>query len=452
MIRSLMISRLALVALAVAAITSCKKDDTDEPITPPPTNPNETILSGTLTANKTLTTDKTWTLKGYVYVPNGVTLTIEAGTIIRSDNTEKGALCIERGGKIQANGTVDKPIVMTSGQAVGQRNPGDWGGLIILGNAPTNRTSTPVIEGGLDRVYGGTNAADNSGTLRYVRIEYAGIAAFPGSEINGLTLGGVGSGTTIEHVQIVYGNDDAFEFFGGTVNAKYLVAYATADDDYDFDFGYVGKIQFAVALRDPAFVDNGDAGNGIEADNDGSGTTATPYTRPVLSNFTFVGPNNASGTQANHNFGNRWRRAVRFVLRNSILMGWQKGGFSIESDGTANDYSAAGGTSEFKNNLVHAVADPYRVSGLTTATLTAAAIRTKAESEGCKTYANAADIKLTSPFALTAPNLLPATGSDALAGASFTGLDAFFATTTYVGAFGTTNWLASWTRFPAKGQ
>lgn len=452
MIRSLMISRLALVALAVAAMTSCSKNDDEDDIIAPPTNPNETILSGTLSANKTLTADKTWTLKGYVYVPNGVTLTIEAGTTIKSDKTEKGALCIERGGKIQANGTVDKPIVMTSGQDAGARNPGDWGGLIILGNAPTNRTSTPVIEGGLDRVYGGTNANDNSGTLKYVRIEYAGIAAFPGSEINGLTLGGVGSGTTIENVQIVYGNDDAYEFFGGNVNAKYLVAYGTADDDFDFDFGYTGKIQFAVALRDPSFVDNGDAGNGIEADNDGSGTAATPYTRPVLSNFTFVGPNNATGTAANHNFGNRWRRAVRFVLRNSILMGWQKGGFSIESDGTANDYSAAGGTSEFKNNLVHAVADPYRVSGLTTATLTAAAIRTKAESEGCKTYANAADIKLTSPFALTAPNLLPATGSDALAGASFTGLDAFFATTTYVGAFGTTNWLASWTRFPAKGQ
>ncbi|WP_353550691.1 hypothetical protein [Sediminibacterium sp. KACHI17] len=452
MIRSLMISRLALVALAVAAMTSCSKNEEEDDIIAPPVNPNETIISGTLTANKTLTADKTWTLKGYVYVPNGITLTIEAGTTIKSDKTEKGALCIERGGKIQANGTVDKPIVMTSGQDAGSRAPGDWGGLIILGNAPTNRSSTPVIEGGLDRPYGGTNATDNSGTLKYVRIEYAGIAAFPGSEINGLTLGGVGSGTTIENVQVVYGNDDAYEFFGGNVNAKYLVAFATADDDFDFDFGYTGKIQFAVALRDPSFVDNGDAGNGIEADNDGSGTTATPYTRPVLSNFTFVGPNNAAGTAANHNFGNRWRRAVRFVLRNSILMGWQKGGFSIESDGTANDYSAAGGTSEFKNNLVHAVADPYRVSGLTAATLNAAAIRTKAESEGCKTYTSADDIKLTSPFTITNPNLLPAAGSDALTGASFTGLDAFFTTTTHVGAFGTTNWMASWTRFPAKGQ
>lgn len=449
MIRSLLISRLAMVALAALTMTACTKNN-DDPIVDPPTDPNATVLRGSLLENKTLTADKTWTLKGYVYVPNGVTLTIEPGTVIKSDKTEKGALCVERGGKLIANGTADKPIVFTSGMDAGARNPGDWGGVVLLGFAKTNRTSTPVIEGGLDRPYGGTNDADNSGSLKYVRIEYAGVAAFPGSEINGLTLGGVGSGTTLENIQIVYGNDDAYEFFGGNVNAKYLVAYGTADDDFDFDFGYTGKIQFGVALRDPSFVDNGDAGNGIESDNDGSGTTATPYTRPTLSNFTFVGPNNAAGTAANHNYGNRWRRSSRFVLRNSIMMGWQKGGFSIESDGSANDY--VNNLSEFKNNLVHAVVDPYRVSGLTAATLTAAAMKTKAESEGCITYTDAADIKLTSPFTLTSPNLLPATGSPALAGASFTGLDAFFTTTTHVGAFGTTNWMASWTRFPAKGQ
>lgn len=450
MIRSLLITRLAMVAFAALTFTACTKNNDDGDIIAPPEDPNATVLRGSLLENKTLTADKVWTLKGYVYVPNGITLTVEPGTVIKSDKTEKGALCVERGGKLIANGTADKPIVFTSGQDAGSRNPGDWGGVVLLGYAKTNRSSTPVIEGGLDRPYGGTNDADNSGSLKYVRIEYAGIAAFPGSEINGLTLGGVGNGTTLENIQIVYGNDDAYEFFGGNVNAKYLVAYGTADDDFDFDFGYTGKIQFGVALRDPAFVDNGDAGNGIEADNDGSGTTATPYTRPTLSNFTFVGPNNAAGTAANHNYGNRWRRSVRFVLRNSIMMGWQKGGFSIESDGTANDYS--NNLSEFKNNLVHAVADPYRISGLTSATLTATAMKTKAESEGCITYTDAADIRLTSPFTLTSPNLLPATSSPALAGASFIGLDAFFTSTTYVGAFGTTNWMASWTRFPAKGQ
>ncbi|HAN66285.1 MAG TPA: hypothetical protein DCQ34_08510, partial [Chitinophagaceae bacterium] len=141
----------------------------------------------------------------------------------------------------------------------GSRTPGDWGGIVLLGNAPTNRSTTPIIEGGINSQYGGNIPTDNSGVLKYVRIEFAGIAADPNSEINGLTLGGVGSGTTLENIQVSYGNDDAYEFFGGTVNAKNLIAFATADDDYDFDFGYTGRIQFGITLRDPQFVDGGDA-------------------------------------------------------------------------------------------------------------------------------------------------------------------------------------------------
>src|SRR5690606_24538277 len=210
---------------------------------------------------------------------------------------------IEPGAKIMANGTENNPIVFTSGKAVGDREPGDWGGIILLGKAPTNRgtASLPSIEGGVGRTYGGTDPEDNSGVMRYVRIEYAGIAAQPNSEINALTFGGVGSKTVIEHIMTSYANDDAYEFFGGTVSPRYLVAYATADDDFDFDFGYSGSIQYAVSLRDPKFVDPGDAGNGIECDNDGNGTDATPNTHPVLSNLTIIGPNNASGTAGNHN-------------------------------------------------------------------------------------------------------------------------------------------------------
>ncbi|MCU0380212.1 MAG: hypothetical protein MUE58_03390 [Chitinophagaceae bacterium] len=434
--------------LALAAFAFACSNDEDLTVPPPPPTPVDTVLFGTLTANKTLTSDKTWILKGYVYVPNGVTLTIQPGTLILSDVAEKGALCIERGGKIDANGTATQPIVFTSGKPSGQRAPGDWGGIVILGRAKTNRSSTPVIEGGLDRPYGGTDDADNSGIMRYVRIEYAGIAAFANSEVNALTLGGVGSGTTIEYVQTSYANDDAFEFFGGKVNAKYLVAAYTADDDFDFDFGYTGKIQYAVSLRDPAFVDGGDAGNGIECDNDNPPTTSGPFTRPVLSNITFVGPNNASGTAANHNYANRFRRNTRFVLRNSILMGYQKGGFSIEQDSTASYYSQD--LSVFNDNLVHAIASPYR-SG--SSLITGAQMQAKAEGNGCITYANASDINLEAPFNLTAPNFLPKAGSPALTGAKYDGdLDAFFTTGAYRGAFGTTNWLNGWTRFYTNGQ
>jgi len=370
---------------------------------------------------------------------------------VQSDVTEKGALIIERGAKIIASGTKDNPIVFTSGKPIGSRAPGDWGGIILLGKAPTNRPldPAPVIEGGVGRQYGGNNPLDESGILRYVRIEYAGIAAEPGSEINGLTCGGVGSGTIIENVMISYANDDAFEFFGGTVNAKNLISFATADDDFDFDFGYTGKIQFAIAMRKPDFVDAGDAGNGIECDNDASGTNATPITRPQLSNFTLVGPNDATGTAANHNFSMRWRRRTQFVLRNSVLIGHPDAGFSMESDGTLNDYFI-NGLSEFRNNLIHASTNIYRTSN--SSICTAAQMQAKAENEGCITLASSAAAQLTSPFFSTTPNFLPKTGSPALSGASFTGMNPFFTAATYRGAMGSTDWTSGWANWDPQNK
>ena len=311
--------------------------------------PTSTTLSGNINATTTLTSDKVWTLKGYVYVTDGAKLIIQPGTTIISDISEKGALCIERGAQIFAEGTSSKPIIFTSGKPVGERTPGDWGGIVILGRAKTNRTSEPTIEGGIGRPYGGTNDLDNSGVLRYVRIEYAGIAAMPNSEINALTLGGVGSGTILENIQTIYANDDAFEFFGGTVNGKNLYAYATADDDFDFDFGYTGTITNGVAKRDPQFVDSGDAGNGVECDNDGTGSLAQPYTHPKLFNMILVGPN-VSTSLANHNLGLRFRRATQFTMKNSIVWGWMKGGLSLESNETAQ--FVKDGVSVFENNSV----------------------------------------------------------------------------------------------------
>ncbi len=399
-----------------------------------------------------------YVLKGYVYVNGRATLRFAAGSVIVSDSVTKGALIIEQNSRLFCEGSATDPIIFTTGKSPATRVPGDWGGIVLLGNAPTNRTTPPIIEGGINAVYGGNVVADNSGILRYVRIEFAGIAADPNSEINGLTLGGVGSGTILEYIQVSYGNDDAYEFFGGTVNAKYLVALATADDDYDFDFGYSGRLQFGVALRDPLFVDPGDAANGIECDNDGTGTTATPFTRPVMSNFTFCGTNDAPGTLPNHNFNMRWRRSTRFEVRNSILSGYQDAGFSMESNATGQAY--VDNNSIFRDNLVHAVANPYFVpvsSGVPAvdpAIITAAGMKTKAESEGCITYATAAEIQLENPFNLTAPNFMPKTGSPALSGAQFPAgsnvANTFFTTTTFRGAFGATNWMSGWTSFTPK--
>lgn len=343
--------------------------------------PATTTLTGNINTTTTLTSDKVWTLKGYVYVTDGAKLIIQPGTTIVSDVAEKGALCIERGSQIIAEGTQSKPIVFTSGRPEGQRSPGDWGGIVILGRAKTNRSSEPTIEGGIGRPYGGTNDSDNSGVLRYVRIEYAGIAAMPNSEINALTLGGVGNGTILENIQTIYANDDAFEFFGGTVNGKNLYAFATADDDFDFDFGYTGTITNGVAKRDPQFVDSGDAGNGVECDNDGTGSAAQPYTHPKLFNMILVGPNTSSAL-ANHNLGLRFRRATQFTMKNSVVWGWMKGGLSLESNETAQ--FVKDGISVFENNSVGTFNPTLNFISKATTILTSEQLKTLALSKSNK--------------------------------------------------------------------
>ena len=368
-----------LTILLALGLFSCEKNlgGEEEPINVPTT----TTLTGNINTTTTLTSDKVWTLKGYVYVTDGAKLIIQPGTTIVSDVAEKGALCIERGSQIIAEGTQSKPIVFTSGRPEGQRTPGDWGGIVILGRAKTNRSSEPTIEGGIGRPYGGTNDSDNSGVMRYVRIEYAGIAALPNSEINALTLGGVGNGTILENIQTIYANDDAFEFFGGTVNGKNLYAFATADDDFDFDFGYTGTITNGVAKRDPQFVDSGDAGNGVECDNDGTGSAAQPYTHPKLFNMILVGPNTSSAL-ANHNLGLRFRRSTQFTMKNSVVWGWMKGGLSLESNETAQ--FVKDGVSVFENNSVGTFNPTLNFISKATTILTSEQLKTLALSKSNK--------------------------------------------------------------------
>lgn len=367
-----------LILILIIGISSCKKElggnNTAINI------PSSTTLSGNINITTTLTADKVWTLKGYVYVTDGAKLIIQPGTLIISDIAEKGALIIERGAQIIAEGTQTKPIIFTSGKAIGERLPGDWGGIVILGRAVTNRSSEPTIEGGIGRAYGGNNDTDNSGILRYIRIEYAGVAAMPNSEINALTLGAVGSGTTLENIQTIYANDDAFEFFGGSVNASNLYAYATADDDYDFDFGYIGTISNSISKRDPQFVDMGDAGNGIESDNDGVGSNSQPYTHPKLINIILIGPFDATSLP-NHNLGLRFRRASQFTIQNSKIIGYQKGSFSLESNEAAQSYKD--NISKFENNEYQSF-DPLLNFKSTSTVITAADMKIKSTLNGNK--------------------------------------------------------------------
>ena len=317
----------------------------------------EVILEGNITADLTINAADKNFMKGFVYVKSGATLTIEAGSVIKGVSVSPGekaaSLIIEPGAKIIAEGTVDKPIVFTSDKEPGKRLTGDWGGLIICGN------NQPTIEGGPGTLYGNTTSdefnAESSGKLKYVRIEFAGYPLEPDKEINGLTFGGVGSGTEVEFVQVSFSNDDSYEWFGGTVNAKHLIAYKGWDDDFDTDFGYTGKLQFLLSVRDKNIADTSDS-NGFESDNDGDGSSNTPLTKPVFSNVTLIGPfygkvsdktqaevEAKTADAANGAKGGKFqaamhlRRNTSLNVYNSVFTGWPYGLRATDKKGTAND-------------------------------------------------------------------------------------------------------------------
>lgn len=236
----------------------------------------------------------TYLLKGWVYVADGAKLRIPAGTIIKGDKQTMASLIIEPGGYVEMKGTKEAPIVMTSEEAPGQRRPGDWGGLIIGGKAKNNQ-GTQQIEGGPRTIHGGSNDADNSGIFQYIRVEFAGYPFETDKEINGITFGSVGSGTTIDHLQVSYSNDDSFEWFGGAVNCKYLVAYKGWDDEFDTDNGFSGTVQYCLSIRDPRIADTSQS-NGFESDNNGTGADIAPFTTATFKNVTFIGPMAAKNT------------------------------------------------------------------------------------------------------------------------------------------------------------
>ncbi len=318
-------------------------------------------VSGVITSNTTWTKNNVYLLQGTVYVDSLVTLTIEPGTVIRGDaNVVISALVVQRGADIIANGTPCNPIVFTSSKAPGSRLRGDWGGLIIEGRALNNLGTNVPIEGigaAEPRArHGGLSPNDNSGSLSYVRIEFAGFVIAANNEMNSLTLGSVGSGTTIHHIQASFGQDDAFEWFGGSVNCTHLVAYRTLDDDFDTDNGYSGTIQFALGVKDPAVADAPaiSTSEGWESDNNGTAPfTLTPKTTASFYNVTQIGAfrcgNNAGGiTQPSADGfrrGARLRRNTELKIYNSILMNnWR--GLVMDADVLANGLAA------FKNNVI----------------------------------------------------------------------------------------------------
>lgn len=389
--------------------------------------PNQTI-STNITANTTWTAGNVYLLQGQIYVKNNATLTIEPGTIIMGDKAVQGSgLFVTKGAKLMAQGTVNAPIVFTSNQAVGSRSAGDWGGIILLGKGVNNQANGIANIEGLapttDTEFGGgmtSDNADNSGKLTYVRIEFPGYAYQTDKEINGLTFGSVGSATEVDFVQVSFSNDDAFEWFGGAVNAKHLVSYRNLDDDFDTDFGFSGNVQFGLIVRDPNIADNPavSTSEGFESDNDATGSSNTPQTNATFTNVTAIGPyrgNTANTIAAGYRRGARIRRNSALDIRNSIFMDFQRG---IFLDGTACEANATAALILYKNNIVAGNAAGKVTERAATSTYNVQAWFAAGMNDS---IASTAGI-LTTPYNYLAPDYRPAASSPLLTGADFTGM------------------------------
>jgi len=454
---------------------SCRKIEVDGSTTvvsgPVDSTVENTILQGRITASRTLKAQYTYKLRGLVYVTNGAILTIEPGTKIVGETGQTGGLIITRSCKIIADGTADKPIVFTSESATPQR--GDWAGLVLLGQAPTNSSfngtqGIGAIEGGINNsdnlgLYGtpatqGQNPADNSGILRYVRIEYAGYAFLPDNEINGLTFGGIGSGTIIDNVQVSYANDDSFEWFGGTVKCTHLISFRTLDDDFDTDNGFSGKVQFGISLRDSAVADVSKS-EAFESDNDANGSSLLPQTSAVFSNMTVMGPKATLANNGNSLFvwGAQIRRNSSLSLFNSIIMGYPNGLYIDATKGIPTDNNIGAGTLVVQNTIIAGCPTPVLyslgtnanvpITPNTTATITA---WFNTAGYGNSILTNNTDVGLGDAFNYNNPDFNPTASSVAATGAGFTHpkLATGFTSVTYKGACAVGDtWWKGWTKF-----
>jgi hypothetical protein len=326
------------------------------------------LVGADITANRTFVRDSVYRLTNFIHVGNGAKLTVQSGT--RVEGEQGSALFILRGASIEAIGTAAAPIVFTSSKEVGARQPGDWGGVIIIGGGQINRAGEIILEGtGTNTTNnptlaysGGSVAGDDgsSGRLSYVRIEFAGFGPAPNQELNSLTLAAVGGGTTIDHVQSLAGLDDSFEWFGGKVDAKYLVSYESGDDHFDASEGFRGRVQFAIAYQDTVLPPRAFAGNlsadpqGIENDGCDAGTgtctfNSAPLTTPMFANFTLVGTGPGVVPSAG-GIGMLLRRGVGGYYVNGVIARWPLAAVSIRDQATWDRVAA--GTLVVRNLLV----------------------------------------------------------------------------------------------------
>jgi hypothetical protein len=416
-------------------------------------------LTGDITADRTLTNDTAWQLTGGVFVKNAATLTIEPGTFIfGKSGTPPSVLVITQNGRIMAKGSRSRPIVFTSAQPFGQRNRGDWAGVLLLGKAPVNvaantaGTNNPAgtfyIEGlntTPDGLYGGTDPASDCGTLEYVRIEYSGFVLSPNNEVNSFTWGGCGTGTVANHLQAIGGLDDTFEWFGGTMDAKYLVGGLSRDDYLDFQLGYTGRIQYLIGYQDPDIPGN----RGIEGDNSEYDAAATPVSSPTVYNATFIG-SGVTGFDESNAPGIFLRRGARGSFNNILVTNFNSACVEINSDSTQAQADAGNLTmngilcynnnkgAQGANTLDGQITQPYTLS-----------YAQGQKGNGAGKNFVAADPLLSRPFEYSDPDFSTLFGSPALrAGAVQPPDDGFLdQSAQFIGAIGDVDWTEEWTSF-----
>ncbi|MEO5581051.1 MAG: Ig-like domain repeat protein [Saprospiraceae bacterium] len=429
------------------------------------------------------TADKIYKLSGFVRVgeestkgtiTKRTTLTIEPGTLIIGDRATKGTLIVQRGSKIVANGTASNPIIMTSERAAGTREAGDWGGLVICGQAPNNLAeSDRELEGGYGGFHGGTDAADNSGSLKYLRVEFAGIPINPNQEVNSLTFGSVGSGTTVDYVQASFGLDDSYEWFGGTVNCKHLIAYKGLDDDFDTDNGFSGYVQYGVGIRGTTIADQSGS-NGFECDNHATGAALTPFTSAIFANMSLIGPKGAKETSISTQFqhGAQLRRNNKQKIYNTLITGYvwglyidsqlgdakgnaEKGDIDLQNvaligiEGWGTNFWGTGGSVSYnpkgtpvRDAEANAAATPILIGGQTPTNWFKSL-------PGNKILDNRSTTGLSSSlWEVGKPTFVLGQGTALTSGAALPAtLPAFFDKTDYIGAFKDTDWTTGWSEF-----
>lgn len=457
--RSSLLGSLAVTAalsLALAPLVACSDDDSNDdddmmdPDPPPPDSNQVNVAAGDLTADTTWVASKTYTLKGQVFVTAG-TLTIEAGTVIKGD--PGSVLVITKTGKLNAVGTAAKPIVFTS--STSPARSGDWGGVVMLGDAPINVTGGKnKIEGFPDSIgvkieYGGATAAHDCGKLKYARIEYAGFRFGSDNELNGLTLGGCGTATEIDYVQSHLGLDDGVEIFGGTVNVSHLVITQPDDDGLDWDLGWNGTAQFVIVQQKSGLGDKG-----FEADNNKSNNEATPRSSPALWNVTLIGGDSPAVKKQG---GMHLRLGTAARINNAVIAYFNQ--FPVDIDGASSVGQWNGGGLSIKNTyFVKATTptslwipdfDKSMVNGVLTENdcVSGACFDEQAALTAEATNKFDVDPLLGDAKNLTAPNWKPNAGSPVLTGCG-TPPAGFDTQATFCGAIGATDWTAGWTAYP----